>query len=167
MKKILLLLTLLTLVSTGCSPYWYREHEGHQVSSSFANRLTISYQRAPDKPRVRCDIDGNGQVVLVEGNAAAVTDQFDISMDSTYGDVKKYSCMLSPKTITDNIQTLVNAGLLLHEEPDDEDLAFPRVLVSGRVNGIKVEKFTFKEDLITEIRILIMEYKRCGGYTGF
>lgn len=164
MKHALFLLSLLIIISTGCSPYWYREHDGHQVTQSFANRLTISYQRSPDKPRTRCDIDGNGNVVLVEGNATVVTDQFDTNETSTYGDVRKYSCMLPKETITRDFQNLVNAGLLKFEEPDDSTDVFPRVLISGRVNGIKVDKFTFKEDLITEIQILLMEYKRCGGF---
>lgn len=163
--RILALLLLLVTFCGGCSPYWYREHDGHIVKPSDFNRLTISYQRAPDKPRMRCEMDGNGQVVLVEGNATAVTDQFDVSETSTYGDVKKYSCMFPKKVINEHFQQLVNAGLLKHEEPDEGESIFPRVLISGRVNGIKVEKFTFHDDLITEIRILLMDYKLRGGYS--
>jgi hypothetical protein len=165
MKRFLSLLMLgaLTFLSA-CSPYWYREHKGHVVTPSNFNRLTISFQRAPDKLRTRCDIDGNGQVVLVEGHAAVVTDQFNTNDPSTYGKIKKYSCVLPQATITNNLQTLVDAGLLKIEEPDEDAPAFPRVLISGRVNGIKVEKFTFHEDLITEIQILLMDYKLRGGY---
>jgi hypothetical protein len=164
MKRILVILTLLAVFCMGCSPYWYRNHNGHIVTSSNFNRLTISYQRTPTSPRIRCDIDGNGRVVVVEGSAAVVTNQFDISQASTYGKVNQYSCVLPQETITTNLQSLVNAGLLTYEEPDEDAPAFPRILLSGRVNGIAIEKFTFNEDLITEIQILLSYYKNRGGY---
>lgn len=156
--------TLVMGLSTlGCSPYWYREHHNVKVADSRFNRLQITCQFDEDKPRVNCEINGNGNITLVEGHSTSVSDQFSINQAGTYGDVKKYTVNIPPAEVQIHLQTLVDAGLFDLEEADEDQPLFPRILLAGRVNGIKVDKFTFKEELIMEVRSLLFEYKVRGG----
>ncbi len=152
-------LFLFAFTMNGCSPYWYREHHNVHVADSKFNRLQITLQLAEDKPRINCEINGNGNITYIEGMSAAVSDQFSIDETSTYGDIKKYTLHLPPSEIKYHLQILVDAGLFDLEEATEDTPLFPRVLLAGRVNGIKVDKFTFKEDLIMEVRSLLFDYK--------
>lgn len=172
MKKILTAL-LLPLFSLGCASDWYMPEEHFTVRDSGLNRVQIVYQKTPDSPRMRCDMSDRGMVTLLVGHSVTVGDDFNIEyQDRHFSDVQKISTRMSPELFLISLQSLVDAGLLEREDPDDatakvekaeaENKPLPKVLVRANINGIKTERFTFNENLIFEIEMQLYRYRRAA-----
>ena len=161
----LLLLALLPLFAlTGCSPYWYKHPEEFQVVDSRLSWLQIYYQAGPEAPRVRCDMRNEGQITILEGKSVTVGDDFNIDYAApSFGDVRKYYYQMDPTLFRQTLQLLVDTGLFKEEgEPDDDTPLYPKVLVRANINHKKVEKFTYDEALINEIRSQLFQFKMSG-----
>lgn len=154
---------LLLLCGAGCSMYWYKSPEEFTVQDSRLNWVRIYYQASETAPRIRCDMTNNGHVTLLEGHSVTVGDDFNIEYHKKdFGDVRKYSCTLSPEMFNATLQVLVDAGMMKVEKLDDDAPLYPKVLIKANINHVVQDKFTCKEALIDEIRTLLFQYKMSG-----
>lgn len=169
MKKRLFiaLLALITLLfGGGCSAYWYRSPEVFTVQNSRLNWVHIYYQENEKAPRVRCEMSDNGQITILEGHSVTVGDNFNIEYHKKeFGDVRKYYYSMPPEMFRMTLQVLVNAGLMTVEKAKKDDLMYPKVMIKANINHVKQDKFTFKEELISEIRTLLFQCKMSGTLT--
>ena len=153
----LLLLPLLALCA--CSPYWYKLPETFTVQPSGLNYVQIYYQSAEDAPRIRCDLR-NAQAIVRVGRSVTVGDDFNIEYeDRHFQDDRKIHYSMTPQFFTDALQALVDAGLFKEEKPNKDSPIYPKVLVKANVNHHVIDKFTFDEALIEEIRSQLFQYR--------
>ncbi len=165
MKPYLLLLLVSLLCWTGCNAYWYRGPEKFTVQNSNLNWVQIYYQATESAPRMRCDMRNGGKVTLLEGHSVTVGDDFNIDYEAaTFGDVRKYYYSMSSDMYTGTLQLLVDAGLLEHTEPKEDDPIYPKVMIYANIDHNVIKKFTTDPELIAEIRSLLFRFKM-GGTT--
>lgn len=163
MKLFMFCLILLSLFTTGCSAYWYKDNKRFIVQESRLNWVEIYYQEAADKPRIRCYMSDNGQVTILEGHSVTVGDDFNIDYeDKNFGDVRKYHYTMNRHMFRETLQLLVDQGLVKLETPNEDDPIYPKVMVNSNINGRTMKKFTTDKDLITEIRIQLFQFKMSG-----
>ncbi len=158
MKRCLALFSLLAAV-LGCSPYWYKQPETFAVAPSGLNYVQIYFQSAEDAPRIRCDLRNNQAIVRV-GRSVTVGDDFNIEYeDRNFQDDRKIHYTMTPQYFTDALQALVDAGLFKDEKRPRDAPLYPKVLVKANVNHHVIDKFTFDEALIAEIRSQLFQYR--------
>lgn len=153
------LLLLPLLACAACSPYWYKQPEVFTVAPSGLNYVQIYYQAAEDAPRIRCDLR-NGQAIVRVGRSVTVGDDFNIEYeDRHFQDDRKIHYTMSAPFFTAALQALVDVGLFKEEKPDKDAPIYPKVLVKANVNHHVIDKFTFDEALIAEIRSQLFQYR--------
>lgn len=163
MKSLLIALMLPLLLAAGCSPYWYKDNKRFIVQESRLNWVEIYYQEAEDKPRIRCSMRDNGQITILEGHSVTVGDDFNIDYEHrNFGDVRKYHYTMDRRMFRETLQILVDLGLVKLEPPDENAPLYPKVMVNANIDGRTMKKFTTNEDLITEIRIQLFQFKMSG-----
>lgn len=164
MKRLWMLLVVVGLLGfSACSPYWYRKDQPFQVQNSRLNWVQIFYQANEKAPRVRCDMKDNGHVTVLEGHSVTVGDDFNIEYEkATFGDVRKYHYTMPADLFRMNLQMLVDNDLMKVEEASEDSPVYPKVMVRANINHHRVEKFTFNEELIAEIRTQLFQYKMSG-----
>lgn len=164
MKSLLFTLLIAFLFAAcGCSPYWYMDNEGFTVQESRLNWVEIYYQEAEDKPRIRCSMRDNGQITVLEGRSVTVGDDFNINYeDKNFGDVRKYQYTMDRRMFRETLQVLVDMGILKLEAPDEDAPLYPKVMVNSNINSRTMKKFTTNQDLITEIKIQLFQFKMSG-----
>ena len=151
------------LLAAGCSPYWYKHEDAFTVQPSRLNWVQIYYQAREDAPRMRCDYKNNGVIIVLEGHSVTVGDDFNIEYDkASFGDIRKYVYRTSPEVFRDYLQALVDQGLLVEEEAKEEDALYPKVMVRANIDHHRLNKFTFKEGLIDEIRAQLFQFRLSG-----
>lgn len=160
MKRLFALLPLLSLlIVCACSPYWYRQLETFTVTPSGLNYVQIYYQADEAAPRIRCDLRDSQAIVRV-GQSVTVGDDFNIEYeDRHFQDDRKIHYSMGPQFFTDALQALVDAGLFKEEKRAKGAPLYPKVLVKANVNHHVIDKFTFDETLIAEIRSQLFQYR--------
>ncbi len=162
MKQLLFLCLLMGL--TACSPYWYKLPETFIVQPSSLNYVQIYFQESEDAPRMRCDLRNNKAILRI-GHSVTVGDDFNIEYEArTFQDDRKHHYAMSAPFFTDALQALVDAGLFKPEEPDASTPLYPKVLLKANINHHTIDKFTFSEDLISEIRSQLFQYRMADRY---
>ncbi len=167
--KTRILLTFLSLgllfTTWGCAHDWYKQPEKFKVQPSRLNWVSIYYQASAKTPRIRCEMSDNGQkITILEGHSVTVGDDFNIGYQkSTFSDVKKYYYSMPPEMFQMTLQTLIDVGLMEREEPDEDTPLYPKVMIKANINHKRMDKFTFKQELIDEIRTLLFQYKMSGS----
>jgi len=159
-----ILVPALCLACVACGPYWYRHPELFTVASSHLNYVQIYCQASENAPRQRCDLRDNGQVIFREGRSVSVGDDFNIEYkDRHFTDDRTTYFNMDLTLFNASLQALVDAGLFMEEEkPEDDTPVYPKILVKANINHHVIDKFTFHEPLVAEIRAQLFQYRMAG-----
>ncbi len=156
-----LFLPLLPLVATvlGCASDWYKLPDRFTVQSSSLNYVQIFFQESEDAPRIRCDLRNNQAIVRV-GRSVTVGDDFNIEHEHRdFQDDRKVHYSMTQAHFNDTLQTLIDLGLFNEESADEDSPVYPKVLLKANINHHVIDKFTFNELLIDEIRMQLFRYR--------
>lgn len=132
------------------------------VNDSPLNWVEIFYLREKDAPQIRLSMRGKGTVSIEQGRSKLVSDSFAHEYEAEeWLDRKTKTFTIPAQQQRETLQSLVNFGLLkIGEKPKGADLMKTSMLVKGNINGRKIDKYVFDDDLILQIEMLIALYSK-------